>query len=60
MSEIRRTAGQCSVTISTAGWPTWVRIFIGETDAHGLRPADLHDLRYCIDRALAELAKDGK
>jgi len=37
-----------------------VQLNIGHATGIGLRVADLHDLRYCIDRVLAQLPADRK
>lgn len=57
MNEIKQTAGQCTVKIAMCGWPHWSIVTIGDVVAHGLTPDDLHDLRYCIDRALDQVPR---
>ena len=59
MSAVRQFAGKCTVEVYTDGSPLWPEIIIvaANSDLHKVRVsmAELHDLRYCIDRVLAQL-----
>lgn len=54
-----QSAGRCTVRAYTDGWPIWPEIEITANNGvvHEVRVGveDLHDLRYCIDRVLAQL-----
>lgn len=54
MNPIQQTAGECTVTVYTDGAPLWPEINIAGTKSQ-TSLATLHDLRYCIDRVLAQL-----
>jgi hypothetical protein len=57
--KIEQTAGACTVSIYTDGWPRWPEFMIiannGERHTICGSVDHLHDLRYCIDRVLAQL-----
>ena len=59
---ITQSAGRLRLSTSTYGHPYWMELEIdGEKIMHPngagthFKPSDMHDLRYCIDRVLAEL-----
>lgn len=60
--KIEQSAGGCEICVYTDGWPLWpvlrVKAINGEATEARLCVSDLHDLRYCIDRVLAQLPKD--
>lgn len=57
--KIEQTAGRCGVEVYTDGTPFWPEITIeannGEVVEVRVSVAELHNLRYCIDRVLAQL-----
>jgi hypothetical protein len=54
---IKQTCGQVTISADTHGSPVWADLAIdGQTVNHRLSVGDLHDLRYCIDRVLTQLA----
>jgi hypothetical protein len=61
MSQIEQAAGDVRVRVYTDGSPmaTYVTIRARNGEPHEIRGriADLHDLRYCIDRVLAQLPR---
>ncbi len=56
---IDQTAGSITVSIWTEGWPVVVRLDVaqglGEAVSTRLSVEDLHNLRYCCDRAISNL-----
>lgn len=56
---IAQSAGRCLVRVYTDGSPLWPEIEIEANNGtlHEVRVSvqELHDLRYCIDRVLAQL-----
>lgn len=61
---IRQTAGNCSITVYTGGSPLFpdlqIKAINGDDYSVKMNVNDLHDLRYCIDRVLAELGLQPK
>ncbi len=59
MSEIVQAAGGSRIGVYTDGWPHWPKVSLtqanGEVVSATITVADLHDLRYCIERVLAQL-----
>lgn len=59
MTLIRQYAGDCRLQVETVGSPLWADLKItklnGEFVDAKLSINDLYDLRYCIDRVLAQL-----
>ena len=59
MSPIRQTAGACMIEVYTDGYPLFPQITIKQPNSDVVvsrgSVADLHDLRYCIDRVLAQI-----
>lgn len=54
--KIEQTAGVFKIVCETSGWPVWTSISDGK-DEIIIRSTELHDLKYCIDRAMAQLTK---
>ncbi|WP_343546763.1 hypothetical protein [Sphingobium yanoikuyae] len=56
---ITQKAGEIEITAYTDGHPVqiYVRLHAGQIDSvdYRLSVNDLHDLRYCVDRVLAQL-----
>lgn len=56
---IKQKAGDIEITAYTDGYPIQivVRLHAGQIDGvdYRLSVNDLHDLRYCVDRVLAQL-----
>jgi len=57
---IEQTAGSVGVRVFTDGWPRWPQIEIDTQSGQGVVSCQvgveyLHDLRFCIDRVLAQL-----
>lgn len=58
--KIAQSAGRVSIEGWTEGYPLFVNLCIGEdTDRylHRISLNDLHDLRYCVDRVLAQVGQ---
>jgi hypothetical protein len=58
MAKIEQTAGRSSVVVYTDGYPLCPEITVGDANYRG-SVADLHDLKYCIERVLANIPADG-
>jgi len=61
---VAQSAGDCSVKVYTDGHPLYATIEIDTRSGQGTKSAHveiayLHDLRYCIDRVLEQLAHAG-
>ena len=55
---IEKRAGQFRLETFTDGYPNWCRLYAedaGDERLFSVRPEELHDLRYVIDRVLVEL-----
>lgn len=57
--KIEQQAGSCRIEVYTDGSPLWPEVSIiganGSENVSRVRVKDLHDLRYCIDRVLAQI-----
>lgn len=57
--KVQQQAGNCEVVVYTDGAPLWpdITITAANGDRHKIRAtrSELHDLRYCIGRVLAQL-----
>lgn len=62
MTKIRQAAGTVSIEVYTDGSPLWPEIKFEASNGTQLDVRtdinSLHDLRYCINRVLAQLPKD--
>lgn len=62
--KIEQSAGACTVSVYTDGWPRWPEFVIiannGEKHTVLGSVDHLHDLRYCIDRVLAQLEAEDR
>ena len=62
MNLISQSSGDCRVQVETDGSPLWAQLKItklnGEFANTKITVSDLHDLRYCIDRVLAQLPQE--
>jgi hypothetical protein len=60
---IAQRAGRVAVEVFTDGAPLWPEIEIEANNGEAFRVRistnELHDLRYCVDRVLAQLASSG-
>lgn len=57
---IKQSAGDVSIACHTGGWPVRPEIRIADHETIRVHVAALHDLRYCIDRVLAQLPPDSR
>lgn len=59
MSDVNATAGNARIWAHADGWPIWVDLVVSGINGAEVEVRvstnDLHDLRYCIDRVLAQL-----
>ncbi len=59
MARIEQSAGGAMVSVYTDGSPLWPDVSITQANGQVITARvavnDLHDLRYCIDRVLAQL-----
>jgi hypothetical protein len=57
--KIEQKAGKVTITAWTDSSPTSINVeyqqWNGDIDTFRMRPEHLHDLRYCIDRVLAQI-----
>lgn len=62
--KIEQSAGACTVSVYTGGWPLWPEFTIiannGEEHTVCGSVDHLHDLRYCIDRVLAQIEAEDR
>jgi hypothetical protein len=56
--KIEQTAGDVSLVVYTDGAPLFPQLTVAGGEPQRLTVNSLHDLRYCIDRVLAQLPKD--
>jgi hypothetical protein len=55
---IEQSAGDARVSVWTNGWPRFFDIEIARETSARVEVECLHDLRYCIDRVLSQLAEE--
>ena len=55
MSKLEKLVGNVTLTTWLDGFPHWTSLKFREQEITLMRPEDLRDLRYAIDRLLAQI-----
>ena len=55
MTELRKEVGNIALAAWLDGHPRWTSLHFHDKEIKSLQPEDLRDLRYAIDRFLAQI-----
>lgn len=55
MSELRKEVGRVALSTWLDGHPRWTKLEFKDHSIQSMQPEDLRDLRYAIDRLLAQI-----